>query len=141
MARDSQYEYGIANPGPVAHRTPHRGPPHCERFSTVSGLPGHCRSGTSHSDYQQVRASTRTRPHVALPPYVLHAHMRVLTPACHTRFTRTDLASHERLASRASAQVPAWVRGWVGEPRCRRMRIGNGRDGSGYECEAEAIDG
>ena len=73
--------------------------------------------------------------------YVPHTHMRVLTPACHTRFTRTDLASHERLASRASAQVPAWVRGWVGEQRCRRRRIGNGRDGSGYECEAEAIDG
>ena len=77
----------------------------------------------------------------AMSEYVPHAHMRVLTPACHTRFTRTDLASHERLASRASAQVPAWVRGWVGEQRCRRRRIGNGRDGSGYECEAEAIDG
>ena len=77
----------------------------------------------------------------AMSEYVPHTHMRVLTPACHTRFTRTDLASHERLASRASAQVPAWVRGWVGEQRCRRRRIGNGRDGSGYECEAEAIDG
>ena len=77
----------------------------------------------------------------AMSEYVPHAHMRVLTPACHTRFTRTDLASHERLAPRASAQVPAWVRGWVGEQRCGRRRIGNGRDGSGYECEAEAIDG
>ena len=57
-----------------------------------------------------------------------------LAPACPAR---PDLASHELLASRVSAQVPAaWVRGWIGGQRHGSWCVRNGR-----QCEGAAIDG